>query len=365
MKLKNIVLMVVLMGIFSFLFGCGKNNKPINVPMGNTSALVHQQTVTAAETESITSIELPDGARLTGLYLTHQGMARMPYYIMKTTENGTFMKISDLSPDDYVMWKDENMDDIVQPKEFFGYIETVKDVEYASLIQLKDDTLIRQLEEIVEKYGAIGWDGFHESESMPGVLDSGDSYNLYLELSDGTTVSVYGYNTAPRAFNDFYTEIVDIFQNNSDYSRYFATDFQESPCTYLEVELREKDDSKAYYQIRLRSQTNQWAISLVDPAGLLLENETDISEYRELETPLPFERFLDIMSKYDVESWNQYDERESTAIGNFDITMYFENGKETIEKCIDNENEKLYVEVSMADEEAYLEETTISLQNSN
>ena len=34
------------------------------------------------------------------------------------------------------------------------------------------------------------------------------------------------------------------------------------------------------------------------------------------------------MSKYDVESWNQYDERESTAIGNFDITMYFENGKE-------------------------------------
>ena len=163
---------------------------------------------------------------------------------------------------------------------------------------------------------------------MPGVLDSGDCYNLYLELSDGTTVTVYGYNTAPKAFDDFYMEVVDVFQNNSDYSRYFAADFQESPCTYLEVELREKNDSKVYYQIRLRAQTNQWAISLVDPAGLLLEKATDISEYRELETPLPFDRFLDIMSKYDVESWNQYDERESTAIGNFDITMYFENGKE-------------------------------------
>ena len=328
MKLKNIVLMVVLMGIFSFLFGCGKNNKSINVPIENPAVPAETQTVTAVETESITSMKLPDGAKLTGLYLSHQGMARMPYYIMKTTENGTFMKISDLSPDDYEMWKDDDTDDHVQPKEYFGYIETVKDVEYASLIQLKDDTLIRQLEESVEKYGVLGWDGFHESESMPGVLDSGDCYNLYLELSDGTTVTVYGYNTAPKAFDDFYMEVVDVFQNNSDYSRYFAADFQESPCTYLEVELREKNDSKVYYQIRLRAQTNQWAISLVDPAGLLLEKATDISEYRELETSLPFDRFLDIMSKYDVESWNQYDERESTAIGNFDITMYFENGKE-------------------------------------
>ncbi|MBQ5660022.1 MAG: hypothetical protein IIV18_01640, partial [Lachnospiraceae bacterium] len=127
MKLKHIVLMVVLMGIFSLLFGCGKNNKPIDVPMGNTAAPVDQQT----ETEAIETIGLPDGASLTGLYLSRQGMEKAPYYIMKTTENGTFMKISDLSPDAYEMWKDDDTDDQVQPAEYFGFIETVKDVEYA------------------------------------------------------------------------------------------------------------------------------------------------------------------------------------------------------------------------------------------
>ena len=328
MKLKNIVLMVVLMGIISFLFGCGKNNKPINVPIEKPAVPAQTQTVTAIETESITSMKLPDGARLTGLYLSHQGMARMPYYIMKTTENGTFMKISDLSPDDYEMWKDDDTDDHVQPKEYFGYIETVKDVEYASLIQLKDDTLIRQLEEIVEKYGAIGWDGFHESESMPGVLDSGDSYNLYLELSDGTTVTVNGYNTAPRAFNAFYTEVADIFQNTSDYSRYLATDFSASPCTYLEVELRDKEDLDVYYQIRLRDTSNQWAIMLKDPDGMILEKGIDVSDYKEMKEKLPFERFLSIMSAHGVEEWNQYEESTSSSAGQFCIAMYFADGKE-------------------------------------
>lgn len=328
MKLKNIVLMVVLMGIFSFLFGCGKNNKPINVPIENPAVPAETQTVTAVETESITSMKLPDGAKLTGLYLSHQGMARMPYYIMKTTENGTFMKISDLSPDAYEMWKDDDTDDQVQPAEYFGFIETVKDVEYASLVCLEDETLIRKMEEIVETYGVLAWDGFHESVSMPGVLDSGDSYNLYLELSDGTTVTMDGYNTAPKGFDDFYSEIIEVFHSNSDYSRYLVTDFSASPCIYLEVELREKEYSDVYYLLRLRAQNNQWSVILTDPVGAILEKGTDISDYGEIEESLPYDRFLSIMSKYDMESWNQYDERESTPKGDFDITMYFEDGKE-------------------------------------
>lgn len=206
MKLKKIIVLVVLMGIFSFLFGCGKHNKTV----GGTSETPVNQTQSP--------IELPEEACLTGLYLTHQGMERRPYYMMRTTENGTYMKISDLSPDDYAMVKDETSEASEQPAEYFGYIETVKDVEYAGLICLEDDELIRQLEEIVVKYGVLGWDGFHESDSMPGVMDSGDSYQLYLELSNGTTVTMYGYNITPTGFQDFYSDIVKIFNDNIDYS---------------------------------------------------------------------------------------------------------------------------------------------------
>ena len=328
MRVRKIVYLVVLMGILSCLFGCGKNKNQVNVPTGNPQAPAHQTKDKEPEVKPIVPIELPEGTKLTGMYLNQQGMMKMPYYIMKSTESGTYMKITDLAPDDYEMWKDADTDSLEQPAAYFGFVESVIDIEYASLIHLEDESLIRQLEELVEKYGVLAWDGFHESDSMPGVLDSGNSYNLYLEFSDGTTVTVDGYNAAPKGFHDFYSETAKIFQNNSDYSRYLATDFSASPCTLMEVELREKEYSNVCYQISLRANTNQWSVILTDPVGLMLEKGTDISDYKESETPLPFERFLGIMSKYDVESWNQYDKTDSASGGKFDITVYFEDGKE-------------------------------------
>lgn len=328
MNLNNRIRLVVFMGIFAFLFGCGKNNGPTEKPIDNIPETVPLSDAYKPETKPITPIALEEGTHLTGMYLTQQGMARMPYYIMRTTSNGTYMKISDLSPDDYNMWKDDDGEAAEQPSEYFGYIDTVKDVEYASLISLDDESLIRQLEEIIEKYGALGWDGFNESDSMPEVLDSGNRYDLYLELSDGTTVTVNGYNAAPNGFHDFYGEIVNVFSTNSDYSRYLANDFSESPCTYLEVEFREKEHSNVYYLFRLDESMDQWCVVLVDPDGIMFDKGTDISEYNEIEEELPFDRFLTIMSKYNIESWNQYNKTESVSGGAFDITMYFENGKE-------------------------------------
>ena len=324
MKQRNIIKLVVLMGIFSFLFGCGKKEMPINQPMVPVSKPVQQP----KEENKITPIEFPDGVKLTGLHINQQGMMRMPYYMMKVTDTGTYMKISTLSPDDYNMWAGDETEDQEQPAEYFGYIETIKDVEYASLVRLEDETLIRQMEEVIVKYGALGWDGFSEHEEMPGVLDSRDMYDLYLELSDGATVKMHGYNTCPIGFHDLYGEIVDIFEDNSDYSRYLASDFSASPCTLLEVELRDKEYSNVYYKICLRAQNNQWSITLTDPVGLHIEKGTDISDYKEIEEPLPFERFLHVMSKYDVESWNQYEEMDDTTRGRFDIIAYFEDGKE-------------------------------------
>ena len=204
----------------------------------------------------------------------------------------------------------------------------MKDAEYASLVKLEDDVLLRRLEESIVKYGALGWDGFNESESMPEVADSGTSYSLYLELSDGTAVTAHGYNVCPAGFDELYGEIAEIFQNNSDYSRYLATNFSDSPCTYLEVELREKEDLDVYYMVRLRGNTGQWSVMLKDPDGMILEKGIDIEDYKEIDGTLPFDRFLDVLSRYHVEEWNQYQEKDSTGRGMFSIVMYFEDGKE-------------------------------------
>lgn len=322
MKMRNkILLLVMLMGIVSVLFGCMKNKKIVDEIISNTAIL-------DKNTTEITSIEFPEGTKLTGFYMHQMGMEKMPYYILRTTKSGTYMKITDLSPDDYNMWKEEDTEPQEQPSEYFSYIETVKDIEYASLVKLEDDVLLRQIEECIVKYGALGWDGFNKSESMPGVMDSGTSYNLYLELSDGTTVTMHGYNICPAGFDELYSEISDIFQNNSDYSRYMATNFFDSPCTYLEVEFREREYADFYYKIELRANSNQWSLILKDPVGMILEKEIDISDYKEMEEKLLFKDFLNIMSKHHVQDWNQYQETDSTSVGMFYITMYFEDGKE-------------------------------------
>ncbi|MBR5268185.1 MAG: hypothetical protein IKU20_08335 [Lachnospiraceae bacterium] len=328
MKNKQVILWVVLMGIFSFLFGCAKNKEPVDTPLNGNTGAAKETVQDISKPEGIAPIELAEGVTLTGFYMNQMGMARAPYYMMKVTESGTYMKISTSSPDDYEMWKDDDSENLEQPSEYFGYIETVKDVEYASHVKLEDDTVIRQMEECIEKYGALGWDGYSKKEDMPGVMDSGDSYNLYLELSDGTTVTMQGYNTCPAGFHDLYGDIVKIFDANSDYSRYMAKNFTDSPCNYMEVEIRDMESWNAYYQIRLRDTSNQWAITLNDPDGVILEKGTEISGYKETEEKLPYERFLNIMSEHGVEAWNQYEESTNSSAGKFYITMYFEDGKE-------------------------------------
>ena len=187
MKIKYIFLLMLFMGTLSFLFGCGKKEKP-SIPE------------TISEPEKIVPMELPEGARLTGFYMNHMGMRMAPYYILETVESGIYMKITDKSPDDYWMYGGENTE------------------EHASLVRLEDDAVLKLMENCIEKYGALSWDGYNKSEVMPGVLDSGDNYNLYLELSDGTTVKMHGYNICPSGFQEFYQEIVEIFEECAEWN---------------------------------------------------------------------------------------------------------------------------------------------------
>lgn len=189
------------MGMMSFLPGCsGGQEKNIT-------------TIT-----EIAPMEFPEGVTLTGFYMTHQGMSMNPYYILRVRNDGIYMKTTNLSPNNPRMTFSMNPDYDLEA-EYFGYIDTVKDCEYAS-VAVVDESVLRELERAIVEAGALSWNGFNKSRSMDGVLDAGDSYKLFITLSDGSTVSVYGYNARPEHWSDLGGRVMEIFEAHQDYSRY-------------------------------------------------------------------------------------------------------------------------------------------------
>ena len=164
---------------------------------------------------------------------------------------------------------------------------------------------------------------------MPDVTDSGDSYRLYLELTDGTTVTVDGYNAKPAGFPELLYRVEEIFHENRDYSRYQVQDFDSSPCTKLYVSFR-KAFHNGEWRLELQRSDNRWIVVLIDPKGYFMEAGTEITEYQPIEGELPFSRFLEIFKRHGAESWNGYEEFDGNSEDSFDIRLYFENGKEFV-----------------------------------
>jgi len=280
--------------------------------------------VYAFESEII-PVAFPEGVSLKHLYITHQGMRGGSYYMLKSTDAGVYMKISNLSPDDWRMLEGEEVAE--EQTEYLAFADTVKECEYASLVLLDDDTVVEKLEEAIAKTGALDWDGYKKSLEMKGVEDSGDSYKLYLELTDKTTVTVDSYNASPAGFRELLYQIEEIFYENRDYSRYFIKDFEESPCTAFYVCFR-KAFGKGEWRLELRSTDNQWTVVLTDPDGQFLDAGTGIAEYQRSKQELPFERFLEIFKKHGAESWNGYEASGKDTEDYFYIRLSFQNGKE-------------------------------------
>lgn len=169
---KYLIMAVMLMGILGILTGCGR--------------------------KKYEPAPIPEGVELTGFYLHHEGMVMEPYYILKVTDKGTFMKVTNqISGEDY-----------------FQFADTILEEETACLKLLTDETAVEKLEEIISEAGAVGWNGFDEAVKKKNALDSGDRYQLYMELSDGTVISVHGYNTCPEGFEDLLKKTEELF---SDY----------------------------------------------------------------------------------------------------------------------------------------------------
>lgn len=163
MKCKKIkVLAVMFVGIFAVLTGCG-----------------------AKKYDEIKPMEFPENAELTYFLIHHDGMAMEPYYILTKSDRGTYLKYVTMNTLDF------------EKEEF---------VELQS-----DDPIILNLKNAIEQYGALGWDGYEEKVSKKDVLDSGDSYQMKIRLSDGTSVVMKGYNTCPAGFEDLLRQVTDSF----------------------------------------------------------------------------------------------------------------------------------------------------------
>ncbi|MBQ4282603.1 MAG: hypothetical protein IJB96_01590, partial [Lachnospira sp.] len=138
--------------------------------------------------------------------------AMEPHYIMRKTEAGVYIKISDCGPDDWCMSQGED------DKEdgcaiWIRYADAVKQCEKATVVLLENDRLVRDLEDAIVKAGALSWNGYNKRKSMKRVADSGDMYRMYMEYSDGAKVNVYGYNCCPKGFKDLLRDVREIFNN--------------------------------------------------------------------------------------------------------------------------------------------------------
>lgn len=204
--LKVVTRVCIFSLLVSLIIGCG------NQSLDNTGQNPEPNCF-----DVVTPAPFPEGVTLTGLYITHQGgMAAGPYYILSTTDGGTYMKISDLSPDDWRMTDGEDISEMPFNAQYLGFADTVKDCEHGSSVRIEDESPLRELEAAITEYGALAWDGYNESDTMEGVLDSGDSYRLYLELSDESTVTMKGYNVCPAGFMPLYMQVQQIFEANRD-----------------------------------------------------------------------------------------------------------------------------------------------------
>lgn len=292
-----------IMTLFSLLTGCikkGGNNGGKDV------------------SENTGTVVLNEGAVLTGLYMSHQGMAMEPQYIFRVTETGNFMKITNTEPNDFMMTENGEAKSGAKPAyplndeteaRYFGFIDEVKKCEHASLVKA-DEATIQELYDTIIESGALSWDGYSKHVSMENVEDSGDGYDLFLQFSDGSTVKVNSYNSHPKGWGDFFVKVRDIFEAHEDYSQYVIQELTEEDCERLIVEFgdaRINPDTLFKVDICVRENlgTWSWSLRIKDKDGRYLEKDTDISLYKEesLDT-LSYGRIIEVLRKHEIQKWH-------------------------------------------------------------
>ena len=175
MKIRSILVLAIIMLLSLTLLSCC--TKPKN------------------DTDTpLQSIELSEGVHLTNLFISRQGSMRELYCIISAASDGVYLKMTYTYPLDL----DENS--------YFSFASTIGEDETAIVLKVDIEEL-KSIEDLIEKYGVLGWNGFNESQTLNGVLDADMHYSLFMTLSDGSTIDATGYNVYPRGMDDFFYDI--------------------------------------------------------------------------------------------------------------------------------------------------------------
>ena len=175
MKIRSILVLAIIMLLSLTLLSCC--TKPKN------------------DTDTpLQSIELSEGVHLTNLFISRQGSMRELYCIISAASDGVYLKMTYTYPLDL----DENS--------YFSFASTIGEDETAIVLKVDIEEL-KSIEDLIEKYGVLGWNGFNESQTLNGVLDADMHYSLFMTLSDGSTINATGYNVYPRGMDDFFYDI--------------------------------------------------------------------------------------------------------------------------------------------------------------
>ena len=146
----------------------------------------------------IEATPLSKDVHLTGLFISRQGSMREPYYIINAKTDGLYLKMTYTYP--------LELDDT----SYFSFASDADDEETAIVFKLNKKEL-KRVEELIERYGVLNWNGFNESETLYGVLDADMHYSLFMTLSDGSSIDATGYNVYPKGMDDFFSDIMSFF----------------------------------------------------------------------------------------------------------------------------------------------------------
>lgn len=73
-----------------------------------------------------------------------------------------------------------------------------------------DSSVMKQLQEIVDKYELSKWDGFNKSDD--NIMD-GDSFSLTITYENGEEIKVSGYMKYPKRYDEVRSELRGIIEN--------------------------------------------------------------------------------------------------------------------------------------------------------
>lgn len=291
----------------------------------------------------LTTGPLPDSpARtLTGLRFTSQGMMVRPSYSIRKVPEGFECAITY----DPIYWPamdgkeglegyEVNADRGYAWDPVNGSDPLAKDAPMHSAVIVGDDEMRILYNQLMDA-NVLEWNGYDEVWEPPyglEVTDTGETFTFELLFSDGAHLKAHGVDSFPDNYDTVVKVIYDFFDEHQDYSAYYPTEFPAGDPTVLIVKFYDPHhfNNTPNFQIELHpSWDKEWIIRITDPKGEFAEAGSDISEYGYIKTgELPMGRFMDIIRKYDLGSWNQRNDHEQGGADEYwEIRAEFNNGQ--------------------------------------